>query len=253
MKLVIQRVARATVTVENSDAGTIGPGLLWRFAVAPISIHCASLVILLGIVSGDTVELAQRLATKALKLRLWPDVRDASSSSRSWATSVLDNGYAVLVVSQFTLFATFKGTKPNFNRAMGASEAQPIYEAFVATCAKELGDDRVKTGEFGADMKVDLCNDGPVTVELAGTARSARRCTKRSRPSGHFCGLSARRIGQSLLILSATRLLWRYSSEMGAPAQQALRPAWPLLSGAAAYRSRSLSRRPYSYPSFRVQ
>ncbi|CAE7454246.1 DTD1, partial [Symbiodinium pilosum] len=123
------------------------------------------LVILLGIVEGDTAKLAQRLAAKVLKLRLWPDLRDAA---KSWASSVVDNNYGVLVVSQFTLFATFKGTKPNFNRAMGASEAEPIYEAFVETCQQEIGEDRVQTGEFGADMQVDLCNDGPVTVELVG-------------------------------------------------------------------------------------
>lgn len=147
MKLVIQRVARAAVEVEEKIVGSIGPGLL----------------ILLGIEQGDTVEQARQLAAKVAKIRLWPDLKDPS---RQWASSVIDNEFEMLVVSQFTLFATFKKPKPDFHQAMGGDEATGLYEAFVERCRAETSPSRVATGVFGALMQVDLRNDGPVTVEL---------------------------------------------------------------------------------------
>eukprot|EP00434_Breviolum_minutum_P030152 symbB.v1.2.026667.t2/scaffold2686.1/size73053/7 len=125
----------------------------WKTKAAKLKAMSKSvtrLVILLGICAGDDIELAQRLAFKACKLRLW----DARDGAKSWASSVLDNGFSVL--------------------------AQPIYEAFVSSCKEMLDDGRVATGEFGAMMEVDLCNDGPVTVELTGhgnhgVARTAGR------------------------------------------------------------------------------
>merc|ERR1740123_1032406 len=148
MKLVIQRVAHASVEVAGSCVGRINQGL----------------VLLLGIENGDRLEQVSQLATKVLKLRLWPDLKDPN---KQWASSVVDNKYGLLVVSQFTLFATFKKPKPDFHKAMGGDDAQALYEAFVEQCRKGVADPSlVATGSFGAMMQVDLRNDGPVTVEL---------------------------------------------------------------------------------------
>lgn len=152
MKLVIQRVLRASVQVENEIVGKIGPGLL----------------LLLGIERGDTEAQARQLGTKVMKLRLWPDLKDPC---KQWSSNVVDNGYEILVVSQFTLFATFKKPKPDFHQALGGDRAREIYEVFVQQCCKDATSPKhVAEGLFGALMKVDLCNDGPVTVELLAEA-----------------------------------------------------------------------------------
>lgn len=153
MKLVIQRVTKGSVEAEGAISRVIGQGL----------------VVLLGIEQGDTLEQAHQLATKLLKIRLWPDLKD---SSKQWASSVVDNGYELLVISQFTLFATFKKPKPDFHQAMGGDDAKILYEAFVKDCHAGLGNDRVATGVFGAMMHVEISNDGPVTVELVAELRS---------------------------------------------------------------------------------
>mmetsp|Transcript_161590 Transcript_161590/g.513544 ORF Transcript_161590/g.513544 Transcript_161590/m.513544 type:complete len:255 (+) Transcript_161590:77-841(+) len=148
MKLVIQRVTHASVVADGEMSGKIGPGLM----------------LLLGVEQGDTLEQALQLATKVLKIRLWPDLKNPQ---KQWSSSVVDIGYEILVVSQFTLFATFKKPKPDFHQAMGGDEAKSLYEAFVEQCRAGSGDpSRVATGVFGALMQVELCNDGPVTVEL---------------------------------------------------------------------------------------
>jgi len=148
MKLVIQRVTRAAVRVDDAIVGKIGRGLL----------------ILLGIQEGDTLDQANQLATKVMKVRLWPCLKEPS---KQWVTSVVDNDYGVLVISQFTLFATFKKPKPDFHRAMGGDEAKVLYSAFVEKCRQQgKKAERIATGEFGAMMQVELENDGPVTVEL---------------------------------------------------------------------------------------
>ena len=97
------------------------------------------------------------LASKVSRLRLWPDLKD---SKKQWASSVVDNGFELMVVSQFTLFATFKKPKPDFHQAMGGNEAEGLYEAFVGKCRSELSPGKVSTGSFGAMMNVELCNDG---------------------------------------------------------------------------------------------
>lgn len=151
---MIQRVGRASVEVDDEIVGSIGRGLM----------------VLLGIEQGDTMEQVQQLATKLLKLRLWPDLKDPN---KQWASSVVDNGYQLLVVSQFTLFATFKKPKPDFHQAMGGDEAKALYEAFVEKCRAEAGPAQVATGVFGAMMQVDLRNEGPVTVELTAAPAGA--------------------------------------------------------------------------------
>lgn len=164
MKLVIQRVTRASVVIDEKTHSSIGKGLL----------------LLLGIEQGDGLDQVNHLASKVSKLRLWPDLKD---SKKQWASSVVDNGFELMVVSQFTLFATFKKPKPDFHQAMGGSEAEGLYEAFVGKCRSELSPGKVSTGSFGAMMNVELCNDGPVTVELLSAPVGAANTAPSVAPS----------------------------------------------------------------------
>ena len=144
MRAVIQRVSSARVTVAGDTTGEIGPGLL----------------VLLGIHPADTAADGQWLAEKLVRLRIFED--DAGQMNRS--VQDLDGG--MLVVSQFTLFAsTRKGTRPSFNDAAKPDLAIPLYEQFVAQAAAALGRP-VATGRFGALMQVSLVNDGPVTLVI---------------------------------------------------------------------------------------
>ena len=143
MRAVVQRVSRASATVEGAVRGEIGTGLL----------------VLLGVARGDRPELADALAAKIARLRIFED--DEGRLDRS-ATDV---GGAVLVVSQFTLLAeTAKGNRPSFAAAASGAEAEPLYERFCAAL-RELGLE-VETGVFGTRMAVELVNDGPVTIVI---------------------------------------------------------------------------------------
>lgn len=145
MKALIQRVSEASVEVDGRRVAEIGPGLL----------------VLLGITHSDGIDDAAWLARKIPALRIFED--EAGLMNRS----VLDIGGAVLVVSQFTLYAdTRKGNRPSFVAAARPEQAEPLYEALVRHLRSTLGASRVGTGVFGAEMKVRLLNDGPVTVEL---------------------------------------------------------------------------------------
>jgi D-aminoacyl-tRNA deacylase len=149
MRAVIQRVSEASVTIAGQVKGAIGRGLL----------------VLVAVEDADTSEDSEWLAGKLVRLRIFPD--DAGLMNRS----VQDVGGDILVVSQFTLFAsTQKGNRPSYLRAARPEVAIPKYEAFVARLAAELGRP-VATGEFGADMKVALLNDGPVTITVDTKAR----------------------------------------------------------------------------------
>lgn len=144
MRAVVQRVSAASVTVAGETTGAIGPGLL----------------VLLGIHPADTAADGRWLADKLVRLRLFDDA--AGQMNRS----VQDIGGSLLVVSQFTLFAsTKKGTRPSFNDAAKPDLAIPLYEQFVAQASAALGRP-VATGRFGAMMQVALVNDGPVTLVI---------------------------------------------------------------------------------------
>ena len=143
MKVLLQRVSRASVSVEGSIRGEIGAGLL----------------VLLGVADGDDDDEARRLAARVAKLRVFED--DTGRFDRS----LLDAGGAALVVSQFTLLAeTTKGNRPSFTAAAPPERAEPLYESFCAAL-RDLGV-AVETGVFGARMEVELVNDGPVTITL---------------------------------------------------------------------------------------
>lgn len=142
MKAVIQRVKRASVSIENQIYSRIDNGIL----------------ILLGIIEEDTFEDIKWLVNKLLNLRIFGD------SEGKMNYSVLDVEGSLLVVSQFTLYAsTKKGNRPSFIKAAKPDTAIPLYDKFVEYC-KEVGDINVQTGSFGADMKIELLNDGPVTI-----------------------------------------------------------------------------------------
>ncbi|NVO86820.1 D-aminoacyl-tRNA deacylase [Hymenobacter terrestris] len=144
MRLVLQRVRHARVTVEGRVTGQIGPGLL----------------VLAGFAPDDDAAILDRLARKMVQLRIFAD--DEGKMNRS----VQDVGGEVLVVSQFTLLAdTRKGNRPSYIGAAPPPLAVPLYEQFVQVVAGLLGRP-VATGEFGADMQVELLNDGPVTIVL---------------------------------------------------------------------------------------
>ncbi len=149
MRAVIQRVSSAKVTVADEVTGQIGRGLL----------------VLLGIGRDDTQADGQWLAEKLVKLRIFEDAAGQMN------LSVADIGGEILVVSQFTLFAsTRKGTRPSFNDAAKPDTAIPLYEQFVAQASTALGRP-VATGRFAAMMAVSLVNDGPVTILIDTKAR----------------------------------------------------------------------------------
>jgi len=144
MRLVIQRVREASVTVEGTITGQIGPGLL----------------VLAGCAPTDDEAALSWLARKLVNLRIFGDENGQMNRS------VRDIGGQVLVVSQFTLLADArKGNRPSYIGAAPPAVAEPLYLRFVALVAQELGQP-VPTGIFGADMQVRLLNDGPVTIVL---------------------------------------------------------------------------------------
>jgi D-tyrosyl-tRNA(Tyr) deacylase len=143
VRLLLQRVIRAEVRVDGESVGAVGPGLL----------------VLVGVGPEDDEAVARILADKVVNLRIFRD--DAGMTNRS----LLETGGGVLAVSQFTLFAdTSRGRRPSFIRAAPAEQGERLYQAF-ATAIEALGV-QVARGRFGAEMQVELINDGPMTIWL---------------------------------------------------------------------------------------
>ena len=142
MKVVIQRVRRASVTIEEKLRSAIGAGLL----------------VLVGIQADDTTEDIQWLTTKIVNLRVFDDENGVMNRS------ILESGGDILAVSQFTLMArTKKGNRPSYIDAAPPTVSVPLYEEFARTLSEKLGKE-ARTGVFGANMQVVLVNDGPVTI-----------------------------------------------------------------------------------------
>lgn len=142
MRAVVQRVSQASVTVDQKKIAVIGQGLL----------------VLLGIEETDTEADIEWLSAKILNLRIFDDVSGVMN------LSLLETAGDLILVSQFTLFAsTKKGNRPSYSRAAKSEIAIPLYEKMITALSTGLGKN-IQTGSFGADMKVDLCNDGPVTI-----------------------------------------------------------------------------------------
>ena len=145
MKAWIQRVTEASVEIAGEVVSQISQGYL----------------VLLGVTHSDTEKTADEIADRICKLRIFEDENGKTNRS------VVDVGGSVIVVSQFTLYAdTSHGRRPGFSHAARPEIAEPLYERVVAKIRETIGDDRVGTGRFGAEMKVRLLNDGPFSVEL---------------------------------------------------------------------------------------
>ena len=153
MRAVLQRVARASVTVEGEVLGKIGKGFM----------------ILLGVEDADTEEITDKMADKICKLRIRKmiNLRIFEDENGKTNLSLADVGGELLVISQFTLYADCKkGNRPSFVKAGAPDMAERLYEHFMDRCRNYV--DVVEKGQFGADMKVELLNDGPFTLMLEG-------------------------------------------------------------------------------------
>lgn len=143
MRFVIQRVTHASVKVDGNITGEIGKGFL----------------VLIGVEEADTKEIADKMIKKLIGMRIFEDENGKTN------LALADVGGSLLLVSQFTLYADCKkGNRPSFTRAGGPVMAEEMYEYIIAECRKQ--ELRVEVGVFGADMKVELLNDGPFTVVL---------------------------------------------------------------------------------------
>lgn len=143
MKIVLQRVSGASVRVDGEQIGSIGKGFL----------------LLLGVADGDTIQIAERMMDKVCRLRIFAD--EAGKTN----LSLKDVGGELLIVSQFTLYADCKkGNRPSFTKAGSPDLANQLYEHVIVYCRQFA--DRVEHGSFGADMQVELVNDGPFTLVL---------------------------------------------------------------------------------------
>lgn len=143
MKLVIQRVTHASVTVDNNVIGKIGKGYM----------------VLIGVSDTDTKEIADKMLDKMIKLRIFEDENGKTN------LSLADVGGELLLISQFTMYANCKkGNRPSFIEAGSPDHANALYKYIIEKCKERV--DVVEQGEFGAEMKVELLNDGPFTVIL---------------------------------------------------------------------------------------
>ena len=143
MRFVIQRVTNSKVTINNEIRGEIGKGFM----------------VLIGVGEGDTVEIADKMIRKMINLRIFEDENGKTN------LGLKDVGGSLLLISQFTLYADCKrGNRPSFIEAGKPDLANEMYEYIIEKCRESV--EKVQTGEFGADMKVQLLNDGPFTILL---------------------------------------------------------------------------------------
>lgn len=143
MRFVIQRVTNSKVTINDEVRGQIGKGFM----------------VLIGVEDGDTVEIADKMIRKLINMRIFEDENGKTN------LGLKDVGGSLLLISQFTLYADCKkGNRPSFMKAGAPDKAKALYEYIIAKCKEEI--DIVEQGEFGADMKVELVNDGPFTIVL---------------------------------------------------------------------------------------
>ena len=145
MRFLIQRVTKASVSVDGEIIGSIDKGFL----------------VLIGVCAEDTKTEADKLIRKLLGMRIFPDENGKTNLSLD------DVGGELLLISQFTLYADCKkGNRPSFIKSGSAKHAKELYEYIIASCRAQKPDMKIETGSFGADMKVSLLNDGPFTVML---------------------------------------------------------------------------------------
>mmetsp|Transcript_13310 Transcript_13310/g.23903 ORF Transcript_13310/g.23903 Transcript_13310/m.23903 type:complete len:161 (-) Transcript_13310:759-1241(-) len=160
MRLVVQRVAQASVT-GGGETSSIGRGLL----------------VLVGMESTDTSIDSEFCLKKLIQLKLFPEnsnSNDTESDKKSnrWSKNVVDLGLEILLVSQFTLYAVYKGSKPSFHKAMNPEISNPFYYKFVDDVRSQYIPERVKTCVFGSYMNVSLVNDGPVTLIIDSKSKN---------------------------------------------------------------------------------
>ncbi|XP_071833048.1 uncharacterized protein [Apostichopus japonicus] len=145
MRVVVQRVTKASVTVGDELISSIGRGLC----------------VLVGICRDDTPKEREYLARKVQNLRVFDD-----ENGKRWCKSVKDKNFEILCVSQFTLYSVMKGNKPDFHNAMPGEESKQYYDDFLAILRKGYNSEKIKDGKFAAYMQVHIQNDGPVTIQL---------------------------------------------------------------------------------------
>ncbi|KAM0724704.1 D-aminoacyl-tRNA deacylase 1 [Formica fusca] len=150
MKAVIQRVSKASVSVDGEVISSIGNGLC----------------VLIGIKKGDEAVDMEYIVRKILNTKLFD-----GDKGKKWGASVADKKYEILCISQFTLYHVLKGNKLNFHKAMPAQESEPFYMNFLATLRRKYIPELIKDGKFGAMMEVSIQNSGPVTLEIESSAR----------------------------------------------------------------------------------
>lgn len=146
MKVVVQRVARASVSVGDREVSSIGKGLC----------------VLLGITRDDTSKESEWMARKLLNLRLFEN----PENDKPWDSSVKDLDLEILCVSQFTLCHVLKGNKPDFHNALTSEQSEPMYRDFLKLLGSMHRPEAIKGGEFGAVMQVHIQNDGPITLQF---------------------------------------------------------------------------------------
>ena len=145
MRFIIQRVNQANVSIKGKDSSIkIGKGLL----------------IYVGINKNDNEDSLEIICDKLLNAKLFDDEKEAR-----WKESVMSLDFEILIVSNFTLYNNFKGTKPNFNHSMDGTNAKILFEKLVMKLKEKYKDEKIKTGEFGEYMLIDSQNDGPVTID----------------------------------------------------------------------------------------